>query len=50
MTLWKKQVSARSGTAGCGIQHLGKILRDNVGKLPRAAGSGYNLRGLFERG
>ena len=28
----------------------GKILRDNVGKLPGAAGTAYNLKGLFERG
>jgi len=33
---------------GSSIQ--GKILRDNVGKLPGAAGTAYNLPGLFERG
>jgi hypothetical protein len=35
---------------GTGSSIQGKILRDNVGKLPWAAGAGYNLQGLFERG
>ena len=34
---------------GTGSSIQGKIPRDNVGKLARAAGAGYNLRGLFER-
>src|SRR5262245_56000332 len=33
---------------GSSIQ--GKILRHNVGKLPWAAGTGYNLQGLSKRG
>ena len=41
-TLWD-----RRGT-GSGIQ--GKILRDNVGKVRRAAGTGDNLRRLLQRG
>src|SRR6266851_1054692 len=35
---------------GTGSSIQGKILRDNVGKLPWAAGTAYNLQGLFERG
>src|ERR1700736_3166105 len=35
---------------GTGSSIQGKIFRDNVGKLPWAAGAGYNLQGLFERG
>src|ERR1700732_1948360 len=35
---------------GRGSSIQGKILRDNVGKLPGAAGTAYNLPGLFERG
>lgn len=51
MTLGKQQVSAPSGTAvGTGSSIQGKIFRDNVGKLPWAAGAEYNLQGLFERG
>jgi hypothetical protein len=50
MISWKKQVRAHGVPPGYGIQHPGKILRDNVGKLPGAAGTAYNLPGLFERG
>jgi hypothetical protein len=42
MTSWKKQVRAKGVPPGYGIQHPrkeGKILRDNVGKLPGAAGT-----------
>ncbi len=35
---------------GTGSSIQGKIFRDNVGKLPWAAGAEYNLQGLFERG
>jgi hypothetical protein len=35
---------------GTGSSIQGKIFRDNVGKLPWAAGAAYNLQGLFERG
>ena len=41
-TLWDRR--------GTGSSIQGKILRDNVGKLPWAAGAGYNLQGLFEQG
>ena len=51
MTLGKQQVNAPSGTAvGTGSSIQGKIFRDNVGKLPWAAGAEYDLQGLFERG
>ena len=29
---------------------MGKIRRDNIGKIPAAAGAGSNLRRLFKRG
>jgi len=35
---------------GTGSSIQGKIFRDNVGKLPWAAGAEYDLQGLFERG
>ena len=40
MTSWKKQVRAHGVPPGYGIQHPREILRDNVGKLPWAAGTG----------
>ena len=42
--------STRWNRRGTGSSIQGKILRDNVGKLPWAAGTAYNLPGLFERG
>jgi hypothetical protein len=42
--------STRWYRRGMGSSIQGKILRDNVGKLPWAAGTGYNLQGLSERG
>ena len=42
--------STRWDRRGTGSSIQGKILRDNVGKLPWAAGTGYNLPRLFERG
>jgi hypothetical protein len=39
-----------NGVRGTGSSIQGKILRGNVGKLPWAAGTAYNLPGLFERG
>ena len=44
---WKKQVSAHGEPPGYGIQHPRKLLRDNVGKLPWAAGTAYNLQELI---
>ena len=41
-TLWDRR--------GTGSSIQGKILGDNVGKLPWAAGAEYNLQGLFEQG
>jgi len=35
---------------GTGSSIQGKIFRDNVGKLPWAAGAEYDLQRLFERG
>src|SRR5713101_738961 len=35
---------------GMGSSIQGKTFRDNVGKLPWAAGTAYNLQRLFERG
>jgi hypothetical protein len=51
LTQGEKQVKAPCGTRrsrGPSIQ--GKIRRDNVGKIPLAAGLGSNRRGLLERG
>ena len=42
--------STRWDRRGTGSSIQGKIFRDNVGKLPWAAGAEYNLQGLFERG
>ena len=41
-TLWYRR--------GKGPSIQGKIRRDNVGKIPLAAGAGSNLRRLLERG
>jgi hypothetical protein len=41
-TLWDRR--------GMGSSIQGKIHRDNVGKLPWAAGTECNLQRLFERG
>src|SRR6476660_6617101 len=50
MTSWKKQVEHTVYRRGTGASIRGKMLRDNVGKLPWAAGTAYNLQGPFERG
>jgi hypothetical protein len=50
MTPWKKQVGAHGVPPGYGVQHPRKDSQNNVGKLPWAAGTGYNLQGLSERG
>src|SRR6266566_4985354 len=42
--------STRWDRRGTGSSIQGKIFRDNVGKLPWAAGAADNLQGLFERG
>ena len=42
--------STRWYRRGRGSSIQGKILRDNVGKLPWTAGTAYNLQRLFERG
>jgi hypothetical protein len=50
MTWSKKQVYALCGTRrGKGPDIRGKIRRDNVGKIPLAAGAGSNLQGLLKR-
>src|SRR3979490_2467582 len=49
MTSWKKQVRAHGVPPGYGIQHPRKDSQRYVGKLPGAAGTAYNLPGLFER-
>jgi hypothetical protein len=50
MTPWKKQVQAHGVPPGYGVQHPRNDSQNNVGKLPWAAGTGYNLQGLSERG
>src|SRR5262249_23703866 len=50
MTLWKQQARAHGVPPGYGVQHPGTDSRNNVGKLPWSAGTGYNLQGLSERG
>jgi transposase len=42
--------STRWYRRGRGSSIQGKTVGDNVGKLPRAAGTGYNLQRLSERG
>ena len=47
----KKQVKALCGTCrGTGPGIWGRIRRDNVGRIPVAAGAGSNLQRLHERG
>jgi len=51
MTQRKKQVNALCGTRrGTGPGIWGRIRRDNVGRIPVAAGAGSNLQRLHERG
>ena len=50
MTPWKKQARAHGVPPGYGVQHPRNDSQNNVGKLPRAAGTGYNLQGLSKRG
>jgi hypothetical protein len=50
MTWRKKQVYALCGTRrGKGPGIRGRIRRDNVGKIPLAAGAGSDLQRLLER-
>ena len=48
-TVEETGASTRWYRRGRGSSIQGKILGDNVGKLPWAAGTGYNLQGLSER-
>jgi hypothetical protein len=51
MTLRKNQANALSGTRrGMGSGITGQIRRNNVGKIPVAAGAGSNLHRLLKRG
>src|SRR5215467_5993043 len=49
-TVEETGASTRWYRRGRGSSIQGKILGDNVGKLPWAAGTAYNLPRLFERG
>jgi hypothetical protein len=50
MMQMKQQVKQSANRRGRGPGITGKTLRDNVGKIPVAAGPGSNLHRLLERG
>ena len=48
--LSQQQARAHGVPPGYGVQHPSTDSRNNVGKLPGAAGTGDNLQGLSKRG